>query len=455
MTLSSNNLKTFLRHRSGPLVLIGLALATSGLFKVAAFAREAFIAAKFGLSAITDVYFALQQLPLIIATFMFGAFTLAFAPAFASSRRNGPIVAWLPGLTILGVLIGLALTGLMSAAAPLLLQAIHSDASASAWSTLKILSAAFAPIVCIGIWAGICTANGRNLWTMTMTGLPYLVMTLWLIGAYGAGMLNNLSLPVSMTAGFGLVGLYALVRIVLLQPTSFRTGAVLSLGRIAEFRAFLRQLGASSLENSGYAANQLLMLYFLSRIGTGIVSGNNCAMRIGMLGYNLLALPLAQLVQAKLCAANERDRPAQFQRWIGAVAVLSAVFAVTLFLTKVPIIRIVYMHGKFQGAALNTVASLLPAWICYIFVMSMNAIVARYLFIQSYGSTYVRRQLAAYAAANILRFALARRFDAPSIIWCSVASEGCAMLLNLRSCFALGSGEKLAASLPTASEVAG
>jgi peptidoglycan biosynthesis protein MviN/MurJ (putative lipid II flippase) len=332
------NLRTFLRQRSGPLILIGLALATSSLFKVAAFAREAFIAAKFGLSAVTDVYFALQQLPLILATFMFGAFMLAFAPAFADSRRSGSTVAWLPGLTIIGVLTGLSLTGLTLAAAPLLLQVVQTDDSASAWNTLRILSAAFAPIVCIGIWAGICTASGRNLRTMTITGLPYLVMTLWLIGLYAAGMLNNMSLPVSMTAGFGLVGLYALVRIVCLQPGSFRPAAVFSLWRIAEFRAFLRQLGASTLENSGYAANQLLVLYFLSRAGPGIISGNNCAMRIGMLGYNLLAFPLAQLVQAKLCAAKERDRPAQFQRWLGATTVLTAAFAVILFLLKIPII---------------------------------------------------------------------------------------------------------------------
>ncbi len=90
--------KLLARITGGGGLLAVLTLATSGLFKVAAFAREAFIASHFGLSSFTDAYFAFQQFPLILLTFMFGAFGLAFTPAYVGGEaftRECCLVAWL------------------------------------------------------------------------------------------------------------------------------------------------------------------------------------------------------------------------------------------------------------------------------------------------------------------------------------------------------------------------
>ena len=51
------------------LSLLVFTLAIGGVFKAAAFWRETYIAASFGVSADTDVYFGLQQIPLAILTF--------------------------------------------------------------------------------------------------------------------------------------------------------------------------------------------------------------------------------------------------------------------------------------------------------------------------------------------------------------------------------------------------
>ncbi len=280
--------KLFARRGSNTALLIFVTLLTGGLFKISAFAREAFIAAEFGLSSATDAYFGLQQLPLTAATFMFGSFALAFTPLYAEGRRRSGTVSWLPGLTLYGIVIGALLTLSMLAAAPLLLKLFVPSADRETWSTLAILSVCFCPIIWIGMWAGICTARGQNLWAMSMTGLPYLVMTLVLLTLYAAGSLNQLSLPISMSAGFGLIGAYALWRILRSQSKPL-TGLkeIASVWRLPGFRRFLRQLAASSTENFGFAANQLLIVYFLARAGTGTISANNCAMRIGMLGYGL------------------------------------------------------------------------------------------------------------------------------------------------------------------------
>jgi putative peptidoglycan lipid II flippase len=446
------SLKKIFRLGSSPAALVGFALVSGALFKLSAFAREAFIAAKFGLSAVTDTYFGLQQLPLIVATFMLGAFALAFTPAYAEARRrNSGIVEWLPGLLFYGCLIGTAMTVLTLAAAPLLLRTIHSDGTRGAWSTLAILSLCYVPIIAIGIWAGICTARGQNLWAMTVSGLPYLGMTLALFGLYVAGRLSSLSLPVSMTIGFGVMGLCSLILTLWSQPIPASADSVIAVWKFPEFRRFLRQLAASAFENGGFAANQLLMLYFLSRIGTGVLSANNCAMRIGMLGYSLLS-PLAQLVQARLCAAEESERAAGFRNALITVTAIVLTLAAMLFVLRVPVIRLAYMHGKFQGTELSMVASLVPAWIGYFVIMSMNAIVARYLFIRTQGSVYVRRQMYAYVAANLLRFAGVGLAGASWIIWCSVAAEACALAFNVRTCFAEAGERTLIPALTTTGE---
>ena len=196
--------RQFSRLSRGGALLAALTLGMAGLFKIAAFAREAFIASRFGLSSFTDAYFAAQQFPLILVTFMFGAFSLAFTPAYATEKRQTGRVAWLPGLLAYGGVLGGLLTVLMLGLAPWLLRALNNVPAPQGVATLAILSLSFAPVIWLGIWAGVMIATGRNLLAMFVTGLPYLSMTVLLIGLYALGKLDVLSLPVSFLAGLEL-----------------------------------------------------------------------------------------------------------------------------------------------------------------------------------------------------------------------------------------------------------
>ena len=318
--------------------------------------------------------------------------------------------------------------------APLLLQVIHCTGTREVRSTLGLLSACYLPIVWIGIWKGICTARGRNLWATSLTGLPYLIMTVTLLGACGVGWLNNLSLPVSMTAGFGLVGLYSFVHILGSQRLPSRHFPLITVWKVREFRRFLRQLAASAVENAGFIGNQFLLLYFLARLGTGVISANTCAMRIGMLGYSLLSQPFSNLVQARLCAAEDREKPAVFRRWLLVHATVQIFFALAFYIFRLPLLRMVYMHGKFGGTELVEVAHILPSWIAYCVVMSLSGLSANYLFMRSKGFLYMRGRLWAYLGANMLRVAALGRAGAATLIWCSVATETVFVALNLRTC---------------------
>ena len=422
--------RLFTRERTRGLVAVALAIGVSGVFKGAAFARESFIAARFGLSPVTDAYFALQQFPITLASYVYGAFALAFVPAYAKAQKSGG-PRWLSGFVVWALLGGFMLTVVMIASGPVLIRALHMTESSDVRTTLSLLSFCFAPVVMTGFWAAICTAKGRNLWALSMSGFPYLFMTVALVALFAMGKLNNTSLPLSMTLGFLIVGLYSLVCV--LRVTGL-TDIRLMFWRDKEFKQFIRQLSASSVENLGFAGNQLLIVYFLSKTGTGYISGNSCAMRIAMLGYTLLGMPLSQLVQAKLCTATDAGRRAVFQHWIIVVGILMVVSSSLLILGRFPIIRLVYMHGKFQAAAVHLVATLLVPWIAYVAVTSLNALPARYLFIANRGASYLRNQMIAYVAANLIRYFVAGRLSVEWIIWCSVVAEGCSFLFSLSLC---------------------
>src|SRR3954462_15577962 len=291
---------------SRSLLLVALTLGAGAIFKISAFARGAFIASRFGLSSLTDAYFALQQLPLTLATFMFGAFALAFTPAYANAKRRDGSVRWLPALLLYGTLFGLLLTAMTLLASPLLLKLFTASPDAGTQSTLTILSICYTPIIAIGICAGISTSYGRNLWSMTLTGLPYLVMTIALLLIYAAHRLGGLSLPISMATGFVAVGAFSVFKI-LRDEERIKAKDSLQPWRFADFRTFLRQLAASSIESLGFTGNQFLLIHFLALSGTGAISANNCASRIGMLGYSLLAQPLGQYVQGRMCVTRDQD----------------------------------------------------------------------------------------------------------------------------------------------------
>lgn len=429
------NLKwLFARLTGGGGLLALLTLMIGGLFKIAAFAREAFIASHFGLSSFTDAYFAFQQFPLMLVTFMFGAFALAFTPAYAAQKRDSGAVAWLPGLVFYSSVLGLLLTVVSAASANWLIPAFTNSPSAHSASTLLILSCAFLPAIWLGIWAGITIANGHNVRAMFVAGLPYLFMTILMILLYKVGKLDDLTLPISFLAGFGLIGGCTLGQVLVTECKNTDVRTVLRTWRMPGFRLFLKQLTASSVENICFSANQLLLVFFLAKAGTGAVSANTCAMRVGMLGFSLLGQPLAQLVQSRLCAAHGTQLLEVFKKWLLAISAVVLIFAAALYTARVPVTSLVYLRGKFSTLELDRVVEIMPAWLAYFVVASLNAIVARYLFSKSQGGSYVRRQVGAYLAANLIRAALWERLSAPMLIWCSVLTEGCAFLVSLWTC---------------------
>ena len=407
--------------------VVGATLLLGAIFKLSAFGREAFITSRFGLSSVTDAYFALQQLPVTAAAYMFGPFARAFTPAYAESYKKDGRVEWFGGLVFYGVLIAVVLTLISFAFSSQILTLLTRSNS---WSTLAVLSICYLPILFIGFRAATWTSFGRNLRSLTVAGLPYLVMTLVLIGMYFVHAMGNLSLALSMSAGFIGVGLMSLAWVFWSEKPLQNSENFLRPWKFPAFRRFTSQLTASSVETTGSFINHFMMLYFMARAGTGAISANNCATRIGMLGYSLFAQPLLQLLQARLCSSAKGDEQKIARRYTASLAVGASVFAIGIFLFRYPIVSLVYKRGNFTSAELEAVIAILPAWLCYFVVLSLNTIISQYMFHQSLGYKFTRNMLAGYTGTNILRFATAHSMGAAWIIWCAVISEGTAFLVN-------------------------
>jgi hypothetical protein len=183
-----------------------------------------------------------------------------------------------------------------------------------------------------------------------------------------------------------------------------------------------------------YSASQFVALYFLARAGTGAISANNCATRIGMLGFSLISQPLTLFMQSRLCMSSESERRRMIKRYLLATAVSTLILAGTVYFFRIQTIELVYLRGKFSRAAMYEVAAMLPAWLAYFVVLSLNAIAARYMFTMSTGTAYMRHMLLGYALTGGLRVVTAGRLPAEWVIWCAVIGEGSALLINLKAC---------------------
>jgi peptidoglycan biosynthesis protein MviN/MurJ (putative lipid II flippase) len=434
-----NRMKQAVRRLSGRIprialthsvIILGLTLLLGALFKLSAMGREAFIASQFGLSSATDSYFALQQLPITVAGFMLGPFTRAFTPAYGDSYNKEGGVDWFGGLMFYCVLIGLLLTGLSFCFASQILEVFTRSNS---WATLAALSICYVPIVFIALRAATLTSHGKNLLSLTVNGLPYLLMTLVLIGMYFAGAMGSLSLAISMSAGFAGVGIVSLGDVLWTEKPFRRAKDFFRPWRSQAFRRFARQLTASSIETAGFFANQFTMLFLMARAGTGAISANNCATRIGMLGYSLFAQPMMQLLQARLCRSPADQERRVTRRYTVCLGLIASLSAAALYLFRYPVVSLVYMRGNFSATALEQVVSMLPAWLCYCVVTCLNCLVSQHMFHTSNGYRYTRNMLAGYIGTNLLRFTICRGMSPAWIIWSGVIAEGGSLIVNVFS----------------------
>jgi putative peptidoglycan lipid II flippase len=401
--------------------------------KVGGFVREVYISSLYGVSNVTDAFFAVQQIPLFVSTYMFGAFNLVFIPGYASAKQEKMSWSFLKTLLKILVSVGLALTALMFVGAhewvPRIV-GVAGQAGGLAGDFAMILCLSIVPIILLGVGYGMFHAERQHVKATLMDALFWFAMLVGLVGLSRVSEANlAYVLPWSFVIGaFVAAGctIYLARRLIRSDPTPPPQK------RRVEgpfLKGFFKQLSASSAENVGFNLNQLLNVFFAGITGSGSVAVYAYATRLAMLPLSGIVNPLAQMIQAWLSSDETPERRGKHFALV-ALAMLLMVLLIALLLIafREPLVRFVYQRGEFSASDTLRVSWLLVPYACYFAVISLNQLFGRYFFVFSRGGLYTTSLLAGYFVSNLLKPFLATSMGVSGIIWACVIGEGLALL---------------------------
>lgn len=394
-------------------------LLINGVGKGVGFVREVLISGLFGVSAITDAFFSVQQVFVFLNSYMTGAFNLAFVPAYVKSESVGagrsflmPLVFWAGGL---GLILTIALFLLNEDSAPFLLG--FRGENAYFLSFLHIFAWTVLPTILIGIAFGVLHGEQKHqLATFLGIGSSVGMVSVLLVALfldYGNGV-SPVILPASYLVGVLFAGIGAVVVLTM----RLRSGAQV---QRVEYSQFLRSLFASSVENIGFNFNQITNVYFAARLGEGMVAINAFAFRVGMLPLALVSSQLGQIYQAwvaRVRAKGERISSLVFF----ALCIPNALIALAMAYYGEELVRLIYERGEFSPEHTALVAPLVVPYSAYFFVMSVNQLAARHFFVFGAGKIYSISMISAYAFAFLGKLCVAENLS--EIVWVCVIAEG-------------------------------
>ena len=409
-----------------------LVLAINGGSKVVGFAREVYISGLYGVSRVTDAFFAVQQIPLFVQNYMFGAFNLVFIPGYAHAKQERFARAFLTALLRVLVSVGLVLTVLMLAGAYEWVPQIVGVAGVAgdlAGDFAMILALSILPIVLLGVSYGMLHAERQHVKAMLMElALPF-VMFLSLIGLYLIRVNDSYVLPWSFVIGALVAGgcaVYLMRRLVRDAPVS---PPQTHRAQGPYLRGFFKQLSASSTENVGFNVNQLLNVYFAGTTGAGSIAVYAYTTRLATFTLNGIVSPLNQMIQAWLSNNEPSERRGLHFAFIAlAMLLLVLLIALLLIAFREPVVRLVYERGAFSAHDTARVAQTLVPYAVYFVVIALKQLYARYFFVISRGGAYTLLSLVGYVISNMLKPFLATSMGLSGVIWACVIGEGVTLL---------------------------
>ena len=407
---------SFFKRSTGAVLL---QLAINGVGKGVGFVREVLISGMFGVSAITDTFFAIQQLLVFVSSYMMGAFNLAFVPAYIKSETANARGAFLRPLVTVLCLGALAASILLAMLGSSQLAFVLGFARPTEMlgQFAEILAWAIVPTVLVGVAFGVLHGERRHQ-VATMLGSASSVGMLVVLIFYYLRTTSTESRVAALPWSYFLGMLFAaLAAVAVLAP---RLRPVSNEGS-PEFPSFIRALSAASLENVGFNINQLSNVYFAARLGDGLVAINAFAFRVGMLPLALVTSQLGQVYQgwaARSFAVGKH--PAKYVFFL--LCLPSVFIALAMVMWGEHIVRLVYERGQFGPEQTFQVAALLVPYAAYFLVMSINQLAARHFFVIGKGMNYARLMLSAYGVALLVKATVAESVSA--IIWACVVAEG-------------------------------
>jgi putative peptidoglycan lipid II flippase len=352
MTVATPAARSMARTALGLLPLQALFRGSEALFPL-------FLAAWFGRSAQTDLYYLLASYFVFAAGVITGLYQDSGAVAvLVDVEATSP--ALLPGVA--GALLGHTLAigaasafGLGSIAAVVV--ASTSAMPAFALELVALMSVGTFALAVRSFYVGLANARGAFSAHPIASGLG--MGLTWVVLVVGRGTLGVRSVPLGMLAG------EVLAIAILASITRRRLGAPLvpTLARTEPVRRIFR---LTRLEVAGSLITRVNPLIDQLMAGlTGVVGGGTLVRYAGdvaSLPTSILQATLFPVLLRRL--ALESREPARFlattRRTVGAVVVALAVFAAAFALVRAPLCRLLFLRGAMDAAGVARIAGILP-----------------------------------------------------------------------------------------------
>jgi putative peptidoglycan lipid II flippase len=334
-----------------------LLLPLQALFRGGEALLPLLLAAWFGRTRETDLYYLLAAYFVFASSFVLGALSdSAVVPVLVELETSAPEELPHVAGAILGhaLLAGLVIAGIAGGVA---LVASLALSSSLALSLVALLSLGVIATAARAFYVGLCNARGRFAAPPVASGLG-MGVTLVTIGL-GRGSLGVIAIPAGILAG-------ELLATLLLATFTTSVLGLRVTPNLERPEPALRVLRLVGFEGAGSLITRVnpVIDQLMSRMA-GVVGGGTlllCANNVASLSTSVLQATLFPVLLTRL--SEEASRPEAFRattrRTIGAVALVLAVSGAILALLRMPLSRLLFLHGAMDETGVAQIAGILP-----------------------------------------------------------------------------------------------
>lgn len=408
---------------------IGLSLlavpAIAGLSRLVGLLREALLSKMLGLGAGLDLFVIFTTVPTYALAYILGPFGIAFYASLNGAQITAQglwrrLLPWmLGGGLFVGVLVFIA-------AAVYEPRVRMAEGAVTGYWPVAFGGAAIVPVAVL-IGMGICLLHAEKKHT---TAISLSVAQPWIFVILLLGIDLLLVSVVLWPVGLAYVGsflLALLIAAVLLRHGMSGPAASRSADELAVFKG---NLGLTTLETSGFFANQLLTMFFAGLTGAGGIAANGLVARIMLTPLSLMLSPLSPVLQNAYRDKTPAARRRIFVRsYAGGLASI-ALFTAVIVLFGDDVIRLLLQRGAFGPDDTARVAALLLPYCVYVIFIAANQLCAVSAFITGDGKAYTYTMLGNYLCSNLLKIPMVAHYGLSGVIWAAAGTEGVAAVIN-------------------------
>lgn len=406
---------------------------TGTLIRIVTLITQTIIAREFGLSTMSDAYFAVEKVPELLISFVAAGFSAAFIPMFAEYRASqGEDEAWrfASSFLLLSLIASSVLTLVTVLGAPVLVSVIapgfQGAAREMAFKLLRIMALS---IMFLGLNAGLVglLQSYGDFLVPECGRIAYNCVLL------GAAWTLTMGRGVSVLA-WGIV--VAAIIWLLVQVVGVVRRRALKLVWVADHpgtRRAVRQLLPFVIAISGVEITFLLDRVVASGLSEGSITALNYASRIVLLPVGLIAIPLRTAFYpalSKLAAQNQlRELAGTTLSGLRMLLFVVIPAAVGLAALRVPVIRLLFERGAFDSLATQHTGEALV-----LYALGVPAVSAIFFLTSVYLSlgeplTVVRTQVIGWSVNLLLNLLLSRRWGHQGVAVATAISTNLTVVL--------------------------